>query len=99
MIVERAVYKVKQGYMKKLVKLCRKEMPLTGHDPTMRMYTPKLSPGNVIMFEYEFEDLEAMAAHWKEVDALPGTSAFWEKLSPCIRSQLKREVWNLNRLP
>ena len=96
MVVEREVYRVKQGCMDKLVGLLEEEIPKRGHDdPTTHLYTPEISPGSVIVIVWEFESLAAREAYWKEVAALPGVSGFMEKSRTYSDGKSKTEIWNL----
>ena len=94
MIVEREVYKVKSGRLDGALEVIR-QWPSTGDDPPMRVYAPSISPWGVIVFEWEFESLEARSAFWKAFLALPEVEQLTPKWQECIEDRVKTEIWRL----
>jgi hypothetical protein len=82
--------------MPRLVELIKKEIEgNTVFTRSYRIYTPYISPHDVIVIEWEYENLQELQAAWGAWRAKPDTSEFWEKWRELTDGGGKREIWEL----
>ncbi len=60
-----------------------------------RIYSPDISPYDVVVVEWEYEDLQEMRAVWDTWFAKPSTPEFFEKLFELTERGGHREIWGL----
>ena len=60
-----------------------------------RIYTPDIGPQDVVIVEWEYEDLQEMRAVWDAWLAKPSTPEFLEKWNDLVERGGKREIWTL----
>ena len=102
MIVQRSIVKVKPGQDRdKVGDLVLSELVAQkergNYSRPFRVYTPEFSgqPLNVLILEWEYEDLAEHDKVWAEWSALPTTPAFWEKWSELVEPGHISEIWNV----
>ena len=96
MIVERWTYPVKPGCQEAAVKIPKEETEAnTPFKHSYRIYTPGISPQNVVVIEWEYEDLKDMQVCWDSWYAERGTPEFDEKWNKLIDGGGHRETWDL----
>ena len=102
MIVQRSLVKVKPGHDRNEVAdlvlselVAQKERG--NYSRPFRVYTPEFSgqPLNVLILEWEYEDLAEHDKVWAEWGALPTTPAFWEEWSELVEPGAVNEIWNV----
>ena len=102
MIVERSAVTVKPGHGRDEVAdlvlseiVAQKERG--NYSRPFRLYIPKFSgqPGNVLVLEWEFEDLAEHAEMWAEWWALPTTPAYLAKWAELVEPGAVSEIWNV----
>ena len=96
MIVERWTYPVKPGCQEAVVKMLKEEIEgNTVFTHSYRIYTPDIGPQDVVVVEWEYEDLQEMQADWDAWLAKPGTPEFLEKWNELTERGGHREIWGL----
>ena len=93
MFINRRTNKVKPGAMEELVKLTKAEIERTKSKATV--YTAYFGPYDVIVFDFEFESLEAYQKFWDEWFASPEGDRFMEKYNTLVESGGSNELWNV----
>jgi len=93
MILERFVWKVKQGCMQEAVALSKSFAESAG--TTCRIYTSNIGPHSTLVIDQEFETLAQRGKFWVEWDARPETPALWEKWLAVTETGGYTEIWNL----
>jgi hypothetical protein len=91
MFINRRTNKVKPEAMAELVKLTKAEIERAG--AKARVYTPYFGPYNMIVFDFEFESLEAYQKTWDEWFASPEGARYMEKFSTLVEAGGSNELW------
>ena len=96
MIVERWTYPVKRGCQEAVVKILKEETEAnTPFTHSYRIYTPDICPRDVVVIEWEYEDLKDMQMCWDAFYAKRGTPEFYEKWDELVERGGHRETWDL----
>jgi hypothetical protein len=96
MIVDRRVYHVKPGCEEALVNLLKEAIEdNTTYTRSYRIYTPKISTYDVVVVEWEFENLQEMEAVWDAWVASPASAKLYEKFYELTKRGGSGEVWKL----
>ena len=90
MILERHIFKAKLGRLDELVALGRRECEATGIP--YRIYTPLFGPANIVVREFQFENLAKCEEFLKKWSARPETPAFIAKLNALIENETRSEL-------
>jgi hypothetical protein len=90
MIVERMTVLVKPGCQETVVKILKEES-----GASYRIYTPYISPQNVVIVEWEYENLQELEATWDAWFAKYGTPEFFERWYQLVEQGGHREVFRL----
>jgi hypothetical protein len=93
MFINRITFKVKPGVMDEVVKLSKAEIERTGSKATV--YTPYFGPNDVVVFDFEFESIEASEKYWDEWFASPEGDQFMKKFNTLVESGGSNELWNV----
>jgi hypothetical protein len=91
MFINRITYKVTPGAIDEVVKLSKAEIERTGSKATV--YTPYFGPNDVVVFDFEFESLEAYRKFWNEWFASPEADEFMKKFNTLVESGGSNELW------
>jgi len=91
--INRITSKVKPGAMGEVVKLAKAEIERMGNKATV--YTPYFGPSDVVVFDLEFESLEACRKMWEEWFASPEGDRYMEKFTTLVESGGSTEFWNV----
>jgi len=94
MIVQRIVWNVKHGCADKVIELL---LPYLRSDdsPLRRVYKPSIGPLDVIVGEFEFEDLGEIPKAWAEWSASPEAAEFMPKWYEMVERGGYAETWEL----
>ncbi len=96
MIVERWTFPVKSGCEEAAVKTLIEGIEgNTIFTHSYRIYTPDISKRDVVVVEWEYEDLRELQESWEAYLAKPDTPEHIEKFVMFVREGGHREVWNL----
>jgi hypothetical protein len=95
MIVNRRTFRIKNGKAQKVAEMMKSENERLKWPVTHRIYTANIAPFNLVIGEWEFEDLAAYEKFWTDWFALPETEAFMKKWNALTRSGGTNEIWNL----
>jgi hypothetical protein len=91
MYINRITYKVKRGAIAEMVKLSKVEIERTRSKATV--YTAYFGPRDVVVFDFEFESLEAYQKFWNEWVASPEGDEFMKKFNTLLESGGSNELW------
>jgi hypothetical protein len=91
MFINRRTNKVKPWAMDELVKLTKAEIERTGGKA--KIYTPYFGPYDVVVFDFEYESLEAYQKSWAEWFASPEADDFMKKFNTLVESGGSNELW------
>jgi hypothetical protein len=91
MFINRRTNKVKPWAMDELVKLTKAEFERIGSKG--KIYTPYIGPYDVIVFDFEYESLEAYQSSWEEWFASPEADEFLKKFNTLVESGGSNELW------
>jgi hypothetical protein len=91
MFINRITYKVKPGSIVEVVKLSKAEIERTRSKATV--YTAYFGPNDVVVFDFEFESLEAYQKFWNEWFASPEGDEFMKKFNTLVESGGSNELW------
>lgn len=96
MIVERWTFLVKLGCQEAVVKMLKEEIEgNTVFTHSYRIYTPDIGPYDVVVVEWEYEDLQEMQASWDAWYAKSSTPEVGAKWNELTRPGGHREIWGL----
>jgi len=96
MIVERRTYLVKIGHDAEAVAILKRMFEIsTFYTNPYRIYTCYIGPNNVIVVEWEWEDLEQMGAVWAAVVANPEFAPLQEQWRALRERGGQGELWHL----
>jgi len=93
MFINRRTNKVKPGAMGEVVKLAKAEIERTGTKATV--YTPYFGPYDVVVFDFEFESLDAYRKKWEEWFASPEADRYMKKFRTLVEPGGSNELWNV----
>lgn len=93
MLINRRTFVVKRGCMHDVVALLKAERK-QGHT-TYRIYTPHIAPFDVIIIDFEFENLAAYEKKWHEWFTSPESAEFMERWYELTENGGTNEIWNL----
>jgi hypothetical protein len=89
MILERRIFKAKLGCLSELVALARPQCEATGIP--YRIYTPLSGPANIVVFEFQFENLAKEEKFWAEQRAKPDVAAYVAKRNALLENETSIE--------
>ena len=101
MIVARMTVKAKWGHRDEVADLVLSELVAQkergNYARPFRVYTPEFSgqSSNVLILEWEYEDLAERDKMWTEWLALPTTPAYLEKWGELVDPYQVSEIWNV----
>jgi hypothetical protein len=96
MIVDRRTFRVKPGCEEAVVKMIKEAIEgNTIYNRSYRIYTPDISPYDVVVVEWEYEDVPEMRAAWEAWLAKPGTPEYMEKWLELTERGGGGEIWEL----
>ena len=99
MIVNRRTFNVKPGLMEEAVALLKAGFEaFPAYTGAYRIYAWSIlaaAPGDVMVVEFEYEDLEAYQRLWTEWAASPGAAAYFEKSGELFDRGGSSEIWEL----
>jgi hypothetical protein len=82
--------------MEAVVKLLKEETEAnTPFTHSYRIYTPSIGPRDVVVVEWEYENLQEMQACWDAWNSERGTPEFFEKWDALTERGGHRETWGL----
>jgi hypothetical protein len=90
MIVERMTVLVKPGCQEAVVKILKE-----ASGDSYRIYTPYISPQDVVIVEWEYGNLQELEAAWDAWLAKYGTPEFFERWYQLVEQGGHREVFRL----
>ena len=96
MVVERWTIPVRPGCQEEVVKTLREDTvwnPVFKHD--FRIYAPFIGPRDVVVVEWEYQDMQEMEACWDAWRSKRGTPDFFEKWRAWTERGGQREFWEL----
>ena len=96
MIVDRRTFLVKRGHEAEVVALIK--TAIEGNTPytkTYRIYMSDIGPHDMVVVEWEYEDLQEMRAAWATWEASPGIAQFWEQWYSLTERGGSGEIWKL----
>jgi hypothetical protein len=90
---------VKRGCRNELIELVKAERAkddnLNHRIYNHRIYTSHIGPGDLLVQEFEFENLGELEKSWAEWFADPETTEFRQKWSELVEHWVSTEVWHL----
>lgn len=96
MISDRRIYNVKPGCEEAVVELLKEEIEgNTVYTHSYRIYTSYISSYDVVVVEWEFEDLQEMRADWDAWFAKTDMTEFNEKWDELTERGGHGEIWEL----
>ena len=96
MISDRRMYNVKPGCEAAVVELLKEEIEgNTAYTHSYRIYTSNISSYDVVVVEWEFEDLQEMQADWDAWFAKTDMTEFNEKWDELTERGGHGEIWEL----
>jgi hypothetical protein len=96
MISDRRIYNVKPGCEEAVVELLKEEIEgNTVYTHSYRIYTSYISSYDVVVVEWEFEDLQEMEAAWDAWFAKTDMTEFNEKWDELTERGGHGEIWEL----
>ena len=94
MIAQRITWHVKIGQVDEMVALLRPYLQ-DADGSLKRVYTPNLSPYDVVVGEFEYESLAALESDWNEWNASDEAADFMPKFLALREGSSNSEVWTL----
>lgn len=96
MISDRRMYNVKPGCEEAVVELLKEEIEGNSvYTHSYRIYTSYISSYDVVIVEWEFEDLQEMRADWDAWFAKTDMTEFNEKWDELTERGGHGEIWEL----
>ena len=96
MISDRRIYNVKPGCEEAVVELLKEEIEGNSvYIHSYRIYTSYISSYDVVVVEWEFEDLQEMRADWDAWFAKTDMTEFNEKWDELTERGGHGEIWEL----
>lgn len=96
MISDRRIYNVKPGCEEAVVELLKEEIEGNSvYTHSYRIYTSYISSYDVVVVEWEFEDLQEMRADWDAWFAKTDMTEFNEKWDELTERGGHGEIWEL----
>ena len=98
MIVQRFTYLVKRGCMPQIIELLKPytgKGTITGNPARERTYTSSFGPSDMIVLDFEFENMDQLEKKWAEWLARPEVPTLFEKLDSLFVPGGSNEIWNL----
>ena len=97
MIVDRKAFHVKPGRAEEVADMMKKEIEgNTVYTGSYRIYVPDIGgPYDVVVVEWEYEDVPEMRAAWEAWRAKPGSPEYMEKWYEATERGGHGEVWQL----
>ena len=96
MISDRRMYNVKPGCEEAVVELLKEEIEGNSvYTHSYRIYTSYISSYDVVVVEWEFEDLQEMRADWDAWFAKTDMTEFNEKWDELTERGGHGEIWEL----
>ena len=92
MIVHRSMTNVKRGRMEEIVTLIKAEDELYPPPHERRICWPQFGPWQVLVLEWEFEDMAEQQAWWAGWTPSP---SFWDQFNDCSAGGGTIEIWNI----
>ena len=93
MILEQQIWKAKRRRRDKVVALAKAECARMGIP--YRIYTPMTHPGEIVIIEFQFEDLSEHARFWDTWRAQPETQEYQKRLSELVETQHHNELYRV----
>jgi len=93
MILEQLIWKAKKGRKDEVAALCKAECERRG--VPYRIYTPITHPGQILILEFQFEDMAEQARSWAGWDADPQAQAFVKQLRELVEPEHRRELYKV----
>ncbi len=93
MILELQLWKAKPGHKEALIALGKAECQRIGI--TNRIYTSLTHPGNVVIFEYQFNDLGEQTNFWARWRAEPQAQEYLQRLGELVEREHRNELYQV----
>jgi hypothetical protein len=92
-ILEQLIWKARKGRRDDLVALGKAECERRG--VPYRIYTPITHPGNVVIFEFQFEDMAEHAKSWARWNTEPEAQEFVKQLRELVELEHHTELYKV----
>ena len=96
MVVNRFTRIVKNDCMQQAIEVVKAEIQRAGTPHATRVCTAYAGPNNVLIIEFEFEDIAELDQYWTTWFADPASTAFNEALNKLTKAGGANEIWNLH---